>query len=84
MIFDHLSISDWIYGETSNMLPKYNSSCSAAEVKKNVILVRSALPYYEKKIDTITSSVSNGATSWEIDRWVSDFVHHFWLQGRDK
>ena len=59
MMIERLSIKIPINGEAGNVPMIYDSSCSAAEVKKTGPLVRSALLYYERKIGVIGSSISN-------------------------
>ena len=63
MMINHLSIEIPINGEAGNVPMIYNSSCSAAEVKKSGILIRPALPPHERKVAMMGSSVSNNFTN---------------------
>jgi hypothetical protein len=72
-----------INGEAGYVSMIYNSACSVGEVKKSGPLVRSTLTHSKRKVDMMSSSVSKTIPNWGFDNKVSDFVHHFGLQGRD-
>ena len=81
MMIDNSSIKIPTNGEAGNVPMIYESSYSAAEVKKIGPLNRSALHHYEKKVDMIGNYVSNIISN--DDNGVPIFVNQFGLQGRD-
>ena len=54
-MIDKISISIPINGEMGNVPIVYKSACTAKEIKEIGPLIRSALPYYERKIDFMGS-----------------------------